>query len=74
MLNLIDEDIYFTISDSILERICLAFEVSQNIYENGWNYIDFMNDLIGHFRNIMTVVIRKNTDLIETAEVFKKSI
>lgn len=73
MLNLIDDDIYFTISDSILEKNFIsAFEVSQNIYENGWNYIDFMNDLIGHFRNIMTVVIRKNTDLIETAEVFKK--
>jgi DNA polymerase-3 subunit gamma/tau len=73
MLNLIDEDIYFTISDSILEKnFAAAFDISQKIYENGWNYIDFMNELIGHFRNIMTVVIRKNTDLIETAEIFKK--
>lgn len=73
MLNLIDDDIYFTISESILEKkFVSAFEVSQKIYENGWNYIDFMNDLIGHFRNIMTVVIRKNTDLIETAEIFKQ--
>ena len=31
-----------------------------------------MNELIEHFRNIMTVVIRKNTDLIESAEIFKK--
>lgn len=73
MLNLIDEDIYFTISDSILEKnFASAFEVSQKIYENGWNYIDFMNELIEHFRNIMTIVIRKNTDLIETAEIFKE--
>ncbi len=73
MLNLIDEDIYFTISDSILEKnFVSAFEVSQKIYENGWNHIDFMNGLIEHFRNIMTVVISKNTDLIETAEIFKK--
>ncbi len=73
MLNLIDEDIYFTISDSILEKSFVsAFEVSQKIYENGWNHIDFMNGLIEHFRNIMTVVISKNTDLIETAEIFKK--
>lgn len=73
MLNLIDEDIYFTISDSILEKnFASAFEVSQKIYENGWSYIDFMNELIEHFRNIMTVVIRKNTDLIESAEIFKK--
>lgn len=73
MLNLIDEDIYFTISDSILEKnFVSAFEVSQKIYENGWNHIDFMNGLIEHFRNIMTVIISKNTDLIETAEIFKK--
>ncbi len=73
MLNLIDEDIYFTISDSILDKNFIsAFDVSKKIYENGWNYIDFMNDLIGHFRNIMTVVIRKNTDLIETAEIYMK--
>lgn len=73
MLNLIDEDIYFTISDSILgKNFNSAFEVSQKIYENGWNYVDFMNELIEHFRNIMTVVIRKNTDLIETAEIFKE--
>ncbi|MCX6171203.1 MAG: DNA polymerase III subunit gamma/tau [Ignavibacteriales bacterium] len=73
MLNLIDEEIYFTISDSILEKnFVSAFEVSQKIYANGWNNIDFMNGLIEHFRNIMTVVISKNTDLIETAEIFKK--
>ncbi|MEW6702227.1 MAG: DNA polymerase III subunit gamma/tau [Bacteroidota bacterium] len=73
MLNLIDEEIYFTISDSILEKnFTSAFEVSQKIYENGWNYIDFMNGLIEHFRNIITVVIRKNNDLIETAEVYKE--
>ena len=73
MLNLIDEEIYFTISDSILNKdFSAAFDVSQKIYENGWNYIDFINELIEHFRNIMTVVIRRNTDLIETAEIFKK--
>ncbi len=73
MLNIIDDDIFFSISDSILEKnFSSAFEVSRKIYENGWNYIDFMNELIEHFRNIMTVVIRKNTDLIESAEVYKK--
>jgi DNA polymerase-3 subunit gamma/tau len=72
MLNLIDEEVYFTISDSILEKnFVSAFEVSQKIYENGWNHIDFMNGLIEHFRNIMTVVICKNTDLIEEADIYK---
>lgn len=72
MLNLIDEEVYFTISDSILEKnFVSAFEVSQKIYENGWNHIDFMNGLIEHFRNIMTVVICKNTDLVEEADIYK---
>jgi DNA polymerase III subunit gamma/tau len=73
MLNLIDDEIYFTISESILTKnFIAAFDVTQKIYENGWNYIDFLNGLIEHFRNILTVVIRKNNDLIESAEVYKK--
>jgi DNA polymerase-3 subunit gamma/tau len=73
MLNLIDEEIYFTISDAIVNKnFSIAFEVSQNIYENGWNFIDFLNGLNEHFRNILTVVIRKNGDLIESSEVFKE--
>jgi DNA polymerase-3 subunit gamma/tau len=72
MLNLIDEEIYFTISDSILDKnYKAAFDVSQKIYENGWNFIDFLNGLNEHFRNIMTVVIRKKSDLIEAAEIYK---
>ncbi|MDQ7817134.1 MAG: DNA polymerase III subunit gamma/tau [Melioribacteraceae bacterium] len=73
MLNLIDEEIYFTISDSILEKnYKAAFDVAQKIYENGWNFIDFLNGLNEHFRNIMTVVIRKKSDLIESAEIYKE--
>lgn len=73
MLNLIDEEIYFTISDSILTKsFSSAFEVTQKIYENGWNFIDFMNGLIEHFRNIMTVIITKKSDLIEEADFYKK--
>lgn len=73
MFNLIDDEIYFEISDSILiKNFKCAFDVSQKIYENGWNYIDFLNGLNEHFRNIMTVVIRKDTQLVETAEIYKE--
>ncbi len=73
MLNLIDEEVYFKISDAILEKdFNNAFNITQKIYENGWNFIDFLNGLNEHFRNIMTVVIRKKVDLIETAEVYKE--
>lgn len=73
MLNLIDEEIYFTVSDSILSKnFSSAFEVTQKLYENGWDFIDFMNGLIEHFRNITTVIVTKKSDLIEAAEFYKK--
>ena len=73
MLNLIDEEIYFTISDAILNKnFKAAFDVTRTVYENGWNFMDFVNGLNEHFRNIMTVVIRKDSTLIEEAEYYKE--
>lgn len=73
MFNIIDEEIFFTISDSILEKnFGNAFDISKKIYENGWDYIDFLNGLNEHFRNILTVVIRKDSQLIESAEIYKE--
>ncbi len=73
MLNLIDEEIYFALSDAILEKnFAAAFDISQKLYENGWDFIDFTNGILEHFRNIMTLKIRGNTDLIETSENYKK--
>ncbi|MGK9476527.1 DNA polymerase III subunit gamma/tau [Melioribacter sp. OK-6-Me] len=73
MLNLIDQDIYFRISDAIITRdFNTAFEVTRIIYDNGWNFIDFLNELNEHFRNIFTVVLRKSTDLVEAADLYKQ--
>jgi DNA polymerase-3 subunit gamma/tau len=72
MLNLIDDDIYFKISDAVLEKnFKTVFEITSEIYENGWNFIDFMEGLLEHFRNILTVILNKKTDLIEIAEINK---
>ncbi len=72
MFNLINDEIYFSISEAILlKNFKAAFNISQDIYNNGWNYIDFITGLIEHFRNIMTVVITGNSQLIESAEIFK---
>lgn len=71
MFNLIDEEIYFRISDAILTKdFSVAFDITQRIYDNGWNFIDFGDGLLEHFRNIMTTVIRKDVKLIEAAEVY----
>jgi len=57
MLNLIDDEIYFDITDAILSKNFKAvFEVTNKIYENGWDFINFMEGLVEHFRNIMTVI------------------
>ena len=42
-----------------------------SIYENGWNFIDFIDGLIEHFRNIMTVDCYRKSELIETADDLK---
>ncbi len=72
MLNLIDDEIYFTISDAILNKNFKAvFEVTNTIYKNGWSFTDFIDGLIEHFRNIMTVVVTEKSDLVESADVYK---
>lgn len=73
MLNIIDEDVYFQISDAVLNKeFNKAFEISELINSNGWNFIDFLNGLIEHFRNISSVVITKNSDFIESSDTVKE--
>ena len=72
MLNLIDEEICFKISDAVLNKdYKTVFEVSNIIFENGWDFLDFIDGLNEHFRNILTVVVTDKPDLAETAEVYK---
>lgn len=71
MLNLIDDAIYFNVSDAILEKdFRSVFTISDTVYNRGYDFIDFMNGLVEHFRNILTVVITGKTDFLETAEIF----
>ncbi|HQI41001.1 MAG: DNA polymerase III subunit gamma/tau [Ignavibacteriales bacterium UTCHB2] len=73
MLNLIDEDLFFNISDAVLNKnFNIVFETTDRIYQNGWDFIDFTDGLIEHFRNILTVIITEKTELIETADIFRK--
>jgi len=73
MLNLIDEEIYFKITDAVLEKNYKAvFEVSNTLYENGWDFVDFMDGLVEHFRNILTVVVTGKASFTETADVYKQ--
>ena len=72
MLNLIDDDLFFTISDAILEKdFNVVFQTTDKIYQNGWDFIDFNDGLLEHFRNILSIILTERTDLIETAEVYR---
>ena len=72
MLNLIDDEVYFEISEAILNKnFGEVFTVTNKIYENGWDFLDFTEGLIEHFRNIMTVVLTEKTYLTETADVYR---
>ena len=72
MLNLIDDELYFEISEAILSKnFGEVFNVTNKIYENGWDFLDFTEGLIEHFRNIMTVVLTEKTSLTETADVYR---
>ena len=74
ILNLIDEEDFFKISDAVLNKnFEMAFSISKDIYRHGWDFIEFTNGLIEHFRNILTYQITKSAELIETSEIFKEA-
>lgn len=73
MLNLIDEELYFNISDAVISKdFKIVFETSEKIYENGWDFSDFLEGLIEHFRNILSAIVTNLTDAIETADIYKE--
>ncbi|MCH8170613.1 MAG: DNA polymerase III subunit gamma/tau, partial [Bacteroidetes bacterium] len=73
ILNLISDDIYFDVSDAVINKdYNLVFKITETIYKNGWNFIDFFTGLIEHFRNILIVELTEKSDLIETSETNKK--
>ncbi len=73
MFNLISDEVFFEISDAVLSKnFSTSFYITKKVYENGWNFIDLINGLLEHFRNIMTVVVTKSDDLLETSESFKE--
>lgn len=73
ILNIIDVDIYFRVSDAIKKKeIEEAFRIVNEIYFNGWDLNTFITDLIEHFRNMLTVAVTGKTDLIDESELTKE--
>lgn len=71
ILNIIDQEIFFKVSDAIIEKnFQAAFDVIDLIHNSGWDFTDFLEGLVEHFRNILSVLITEKTDLLETAEIY----
>jgi DNA polymerase-3 subunit gamma/tau len=84
VLHLIDTEYFFRVSDAILNHdLPVAFQISQELTLNGYDYFEFISGLAEHFRNIFTLKVTKNEKLlsvpstiihqyIESSEKFKE--
>lgn len=73
LLNILDEEHFFAVTDAIAEKNPdKMLSVSSYIYENGFDIPDFLQKLIGHFRNFLIIKSLRSSKLIETTELYKK--
>jgi len=77
-LHLIDENLYFEIEDTVRSaNIPQLFDIVRNILESGYDINETLHGLIGHYRNLYTVAISGNTNMIisdsETLSRYKNS-
>ncbi len=72
-LHLIDEDFFFDISESILKNdIESMFRFASLVSSKGYDYIETIQGLLEHFRNILAVKIAKNTSFITASKVLQE--
>lgn len=63
LLHIIDTDYYFKVSDAYHQRNPgLAFEISEDLAKNGYDYAEFISGLLEHFRNLYFVKIVGSSD------------
>ncbi|KER09939.1 MAG: DNA polymerase III subunits gamma and tau [[Candidatus Thermochlorobacteriaceae] bacterium GBChlB] len=73
LLNVIDDEKFFDVTDAIVQKDSTKMlAVSQFIYENGFDISDFLQKLVGHFRNFLVVKHVRSSRLIETTDHLKK--
>lgn len=73
LLSVIGDDLYFRVSDAVIfKNHAEGLNVINTIYGNGWDFMEFLNGLIAHFRNILTVTISGKADFIESAGEYKE--
>ncbi len=74
-LNLIDEDFYFQITDNMFDKnIAGMFEISNSIFERGYDLRETLNGLIEHFRNILVVKSSSSITLEASDNAMKRYV
>ncbi|MDX2129058.1 MAG: DNA polymerase III subunit gamma/tau [Chloroherpetonaceae bacterium] len=73
LLNTIGEEQLFSVTDAITEKDAQKMlEVSQFIYENGYDASYFLDELVRHIRNLMIIKNVRSSRLIDGTEQTKK--
>lgn len=70
--SLIDEETYFRLTDAVLSKdFSVVFDISNTIYDNGWNYIEFLNSLTEFYRNLLVYATVGEFDKNGVSELVK---
>ncbi len=73
LLNYIDDDQFFDVSDAIAGNDPVKMlQVARFVIDNGYDEQDFLEKLIEHFRNFLVLYNLRSTRLIERTEAVKE--
>ena len=73
MLNLVDEEIFFRVTDLITAKdVKAGLLLVEDVISKGYDIREFLNGLMEHFRNLLIAITTKSTNLIETSELYRK--
>jgi DNA polymerase III subunit gamma/tau len=72
-LSLIDDEFYFRISKAALNKdTAEMFLIANEILNKGYDLQETLSGLLEHYRNLLTIVVTKSTELIEAATEIKQ--
>lgn len=72
-LSLIDDEFYFRISKAALNKdTAEMFIIANEILNKGYDLQETLSGLLEHYRNLLSIVVTKSTELIETASEIKQ--
>ncbi|MEP7235953.1 MAG: DNA polymerase III subunit gamma/tau [Ignavibacteriota bacterium] len=65
-LNLIDADFFFEVSDAIRDQATnKAFSLAFEVVSRGYDIEEFLQGLLEHFRNFLTMIVTSKKELLE---------